>query len=379
MKKLIYKILTRLPTKYVTTGLFLIFMLFAYGIIGSYIIMGFDLVDSIYYAVITMATVGYGDLSPATGIQKIFATTLALGGVGLLAYVFNIILTSFQDKMSEYSKGARTMNAIKHMDDYYILCGYGRVGKVVFDELNQRNQNVIIFEKNEEISEDIEESDRVAVINRDATEDNLIAKLAGDKCRSVIISTGDDVTNLFIVLTIRETNPHAWIVTRASKSENFSRLRKAGADKIISPEIIGGKDLYMESAKPHILRLTVQHNTDKILKEFEIISKHGCTLENIDYHIPGIETPLSRDIISMDLKVAKKFDNNLRTNEEAREALNNLYSTVNNIHSHLISGPDNETFEKLIKDLEKEEKILGKNLTDKEIAQITKKEKFLER
>ncbi|WP_407379914.1 NAD-binding protein [Methanobrevibacter sp.] len=375
MRKITFRILTRLPTRYVTTGIFLIALLFAYGIIGSYFIMGLNLIDSIYYSVVTMATVGYGDLTPTTGIQKIFATTLALGGVALLAYVFNIILTSFQERMSTYSKGARKMKAIEQMENYYVLCGYGRVGKVVFEELNQRNQNVIIFEKDSEVTDDLEESDNVVVINKDVTEDDLIAKVAGEKCRSVIISTGSDVTNLFIVLTIRESNPDAWIVSRASKLENISHLRKAGADKIVSPEIIGGKDLYLESAKPHLLRLTVQHTTDEILDEFEIISNHGCTLENIDYHIPGIETPLSREIKTMDLKDGKKFQKYLDTNKDAKEALDNLYSNVNNIHSHLISGPDRRTFENLLNNLEKEITIIGKNLSNKEIMELTKKRK----
>jgi voltage-gated potassium channel len=373
MRKITLKLLTKLSTKYVTNGVILIVLLLTYGIVGSYFIMGMNIIDSIYYSVTTMATVGYGDYVPLTGIQKIFATTLALGGVGLLAYVFNLILTTFQERMRKYSKGAGKMKAIDQMDDYYILCGYGRVGKVVYNELNKRQQNIIIFEKNEELCESIEESSSTIVINKDATEDNLISKLAGEKCKSVIISSGDDVTNLFIVLTIRETNPNAWIVTRASKTENFSRLRKAGADKIVSPEIIGGKDLYLESAKPHLLRLTVQHTTEEIFDEFEIISKHNCTLENIDYHIPGIETPLSREIKTMKISEGRRFRDYLKNNKEAKAALDNLYESVNNIHSHWISGPNRKTFENLIKDLEKQEKIIGKNLTDKEIMKLTKK------
>ena len=373
MRKITFKLLTRLPTKYINTGISLIILLFAYGIIGSHFIMGLNLVDSIYYSVVTMATVGYGDYIPMTNLQKIFATTLALGGVGLLAYVFNVILTNFQERMSRFSRGARKMNAIKHMENYYILCGYGRVGKVVFQELNHRKQNVIIFEKDEKQTEDLVENESVVIINKDATEDNLISQIANEKCRSVIISTGSDVTNLFIVLTIRETNPDAWIVSRASKLENISRLRKAGADKIVSPEIIGGKDLYLESAKPHNLRLTVQHTSDEIFDEFKIISKHGCTLENIDYHIPGIETPLSREIKTMDMEDGKRYINYLSTHKDAKNALDNLYNSVNNIHSHLISGPARHTFEKLIKDLEKQETIIGKNLTNKEIMKITKK------
>ena len=373
MKNTLFRILTNLPTKYVTTGIILIGLLFAYGIIGSHFILGLDLIDSIYYAVITMATVGYGDFVPKTGIQKLFATTIALGGVALIAYVFNIILTNFQERMTKYSKGARKMKSIEHMDSYYILCGFGRVGKVIYNELNHRQQNIIIFEKNEDICENIEESESTIVLNKDATEDNLIAKLAAKKCKSVIISIGDDVTNLFIVLTIREINPDAWIVTRASKSENFTRLRKAGADKIVSPEIIGGKDMYLESAKPHLLRLTVQHTTDEIFDEFKIISSHGCTLENIDYHIPGIETPLSREIKTMDIKEGKRYRDFLNNNKEAKESLDNLYNSVNNIHSHWISGPNKKILEALVRDLEKQEMIIGRNLTDKEIAKLTKK------
>ena len=372
MRKLILKILTELPTKYVTSGLVLIILLFIYGVVGSHFIMGLDIIDSIYYSVITMATVGYGDYTPHTGIQKIFATTLALAGVALLAYVFNILLTNFQERMSRYSKGARTMKTINDMDDYYILCGCGRVGSVVLKELQQRNQNVIVIEKNNEICESIEENDSVVAIHKDATEDDMIAKLAGEKCNSVIISTGDDVSNLFIVLTIRETNPEAWIVTRASKLENISRLKKAGADKIVSPEVIGGKDLYYESTRPHTLRLTVKHGPEELLDEFEIITKHGCTLEKIDYHIPGIGTPLSRDIKTMDLEEGKKYVEYLKTHPESKKALDNLYKSVNNIHSHTISGPDKPTFDKLIEDLEKQEEIIGKNLTDKEIAEITR-------
>jgi len=373
MRKTTLKLLKTLLTKIVTSGLILIIALFIYGIVGSYFIMGLNIIDSIYYSVITMATVGYGDYIPTTGIQKIFATTLALGGVALLAYVFNIILTNVQERMSEYSKGARKMKKIENMDDYYILCGFGRVGKVVFEELSKRNQNVIIYEKNEEICEDIEENESVVVLNKDATQSELISQLAGKKCRSVIISTGDDVANLFIVLAIRESNPDAWIVSRASKEENYSRLRKAGADKIVSPELIGGKDLYLESTRPHILKITIRHGVDEIYDEFKIISKHGCTLENIQYHLPGIETPLTRKINTMNIEDGKQFWNHLDKNPDQKDAIENLYKIVSNVHSHIISGPDRATFQKLVDELEKKFEIIGINLTKKEIVKLTKK------
>lgn len=374
MKKITFKILTKLPTKYISNGLIIIIALFIYGVVGSYFIMDLNLIDSVYYATITMATVGYGDFLPRTGIEKLFATTLAISGVALLAYVFNMMLTNFQEKMIEYSKGARKLKAVEVMEDYYIICGFGRVGKVVFNELTERNQNVIVIDKDKETCESIEEKDNVIVINENAIEDDLIAKLAGDKCRSVILCTGDDVNNLFIVLTIRETNPDAWIVTRASKLDNIKRLRKAGANKIVSPEIIGGEGLYYESASPHLLRVTVRHRPDEIYDEFKIIAKHGCTLENIEYHLPGIETPLTRQIKTKNIADGQRFVNHISSHDDQKQALDNLYKNVNNVHSHLISGPEDTTFNKLLKDLEKQEEIIGVNLTNAEIAKITQKE-----
>ena len=372
--RLTTKLLTRIPERIISSGILLIIGLFIYGIVGSILIMHLNLIDSIYYATITMATVGYGDYTPHTGIQKIFATTLAIGGVALLAYVFNVMLTNFQERMSKYSKGMKKLKAIENMEDYYIICGFGRVGRVVFEELLDRNQNIIVIDKDEEVCENIEERKNVTVLNRDAIEDDFISKLVGENCRSAIICTGDDVDNLFIVMTIRESNPNAWIVTRASKLENIKRLRKAGADKIVSPEIIGGKDLYFESARPHLLRITVRHLPENIFNEFKIITKHGCTLENIDYHLPGIETPLTRNIKPKNILDGEKYINYLSTHDDQKQALGNLYKISNNTHSHLISGPDNATFEKLIKDLEKQEEIIGINLTNEEIAKITAKE-----
>ena len=374
MRKITFKILTKMPTRYIDNGIIFIAALFIYGIVGTHYIMNLGWFDSIYYATITMTTVGYGDFLPSTGIQKIFATTLAIGGVGLLAYVFNIILTNFQEKMSEYSQGAKKMKAIEVMKDYYIICGLGRVGKVVLEELLDRNQNVIVIDKDKDKCESLKEADNLIVINEDAIEDDLIAKLAGKKCRSVIICTGDDVNNLYIVLTIRATHPDAWIVTRASKLDNIKRLRKAGADKIVSPEIIGGEDLYYESTRPHILRVTVKHTVDEIYDEFRLIAKHGCTLESIDYHLPGIETPLTREIKAMKLHDGKRYQNYLNSHDDQRHALENLYKTVNTVHSHFISGPDQVAFDKLLKDLEKQEEIIGVNLTNEEIAKITSKE-----
>ncbi|MDO5848058.1 MAG: NAD-binding protein [Methanobrevibacter sp.] len=373
LRKFARQIMSKLPLNYIRNGSILVIGLLIYGIIGSRIIMGLDFFNSLYYSIITMATVGYGDIVPKTFIQKIFSMTLALGGVGIITYMFSIILENFSKRMSEYSKGAKMYKKIKKMRDYYILCGYGRVGKVVFEELKQRNQNVIIIEKDIQATQDIDPDDSTVIINRDATEDSLLSQIIFDKCRSIIVTTGSDVTNLFIVLTIRELQPNAWVVSRCSKTENIKRLYKAGANKIVSPEIIGGADLYFEAAKPHLIRITLRHNVEDITREMKMIIDHKCTLENIDYHFPGIRAPLTRKIGVLTLEEIEEFEEKLKNNPQKRSSLKNLYDSVHEIHSHWISGSDKANIDRLIKEIEKKDKIIGIDLTNEEIAEITSK------
>lgn len=367
------KLLAKIPVKYIKNGSILIFGLIVYGVIGSMFIMDLDFINSLYYSIITMATVGYGDIVPKTVVQKIFSMTLALGGFGVITYVFSIILENISKRMSEYSKGAKMYKKVKKMRDYYVLCGYGRVGKVVFEELKKRNQNVIIIENDPIATQDLEPDDSVVIINRDATDDALLGKILSDRCRSIVVTTGSDVTNLFIVLTIRELQPNAWVVSRCSKLENKNRLYKAGANKIVSPELIGGADLYFEAAKPHLIRVTVKHNVEDISHEMHMILDHNCTLENIDYHFPGIRAPLTRKIGVITEDDIKKFIQNLDENPQKKESLKNLYNSVHEIHSHWISGSDKVYIDKLINEIEKTDKLIGIDLTNEEIAEITSK------
>ncbi|WP_178647096.1 NAD-binding protein [uncultured Methanobrevibacter sp.] len=370
MRKILRRILTKIPPKYLKNGSILIFGLLLYGTIGSMYLMNLDFINSLYYSVITMTTVGYGDIVPKTDIQKIFAISLALSGLGIITYVFSVILDNFTKKMSMYSKGAK-MYKIKKIGDYYILCGYGRVGKIVFEELKKRNQKVIVIEKDPQATQDIEEDESTIVINRDATDDKLLNNIKLDNCRSVIVTTGSDVTNLFIVLTIREIQPEAWVVTRCSKLENKKRLIKAGANKIVSPELIGGSDLYFEAAKPHLARITIQHGVDDIYKEIVMIIDHECTIENIDYHFPGIRDPLTRKIGVITKQEAEDFIVGLEADPRKKESLKNLYRSVHNIHSHWISSPNKKNIDKLINNISKNENIIGIGLTDEEIAEYT--------
>lgn len=348
-------------------------MLIIYGFIGSIYIMGLDPIDSIYYTIITIATVGYGDIAPVTPIQKLFSITLVLGGVGLVAYAFTLVISVVTMIVEDITTGARLRRRMAAMKNHFILCGYGRVGSAVFKELKKRNQDVIIVEKDKKIVEKLWEDPEILASPGNATDEKVMMDVGVKRARGVIITTGDDVDNLFITLTARELHPEIWIVARASKSQNIKRLYRAGADRVVSPETSGGADIYFAAIEPTMMKITEMHDVSNIKKEAEIILKYGCTIENIEYHLPEFREPLVRNIGISKKKELDRFISSLDRDASRKKSLERVYESVSGIHSHWISGPNRETLDKVAEELKKEGFLLGVNLNENEIKEAARK------
>ncbi|BDH78792.1 MAG TPA: hypothetical protein GXX31_06555 [Methanothermobacter sp.] len=349
-------------------------ILLIYGVIGSILIMGLNFYDAIYFTIVTLATVGYGDIVPHTISQKIFSVTLAIGGVGLIAYVFTIGVTVVAMTLEETVSGAKIRRMMKAMENHFILCGFGRVGSATFKELRKRKHKVIIIEKDRTLVEkELWEDPNILAIPGDATDEELLKDAGIKRARGIIITTGDDVDNLFITLTSRELNPDVWIVTRASKRENIKRLYRAGANRVISPEISGGEDIYFAAMEPTMVKITVKHEVKDIERETEIIIRNGCTIEDIEYHLPEFKRPLIRKVEVSERKQLEKFLKSLEEDAHRRSSLERIYESVSGIHSHWISGPDKKTLDRVVKELEEEGLLLGVNLSEEEIKKVARK------
>lgn len=355
-------------------ALIALIVLLAYGVIGSAYIMQLDLVNSLYYTVITIATVGYGDIIPVTPLQKFFTITLVLGGVGLVAYAFTLLITVVTMAVEEITTGSKQRRRMAATRNHFVLCGYGRVGAAVFRELKKRNQKAIIIEKDIKIVEkELWEDPNILAIPGDATDESILIDAGIERARGVIITTGDDVDNLFITLTTREIHPGIWIVARASKRENIKRLYRSGANKVVSPETSGGEDIYFAAVEPTIMKITMLHEVKQIKKEAEIILKHGCTLENIEYHLPEFKEPLERKIGISKIDELNKFMDSLEREASRKRSLERIYESVSGIHSHWVSGPDKESLKNVAEELKKEGLFLGVNLSGEEIREVAKK------
>lgn len=365
---------TPIPLSILIYALMGVLVLMFYGFIGSIFIMNLDPINAIYYTIITIATVGYGDISPVSPLQKLFTITLVIGGVGLVAYAFTLTVTVISMVVEEITTGGRQRRRISETKNHFILCGYGRVGSAVHRELLRRKQSSIIIEKNKNIVEkELWEEPDVLAISGDATDESVMMDAGIERARGVIITTGDDVNNLFITLTAREKNSDIWIVTRASKKENIKRLYRSGANKVISPEASGAEDIFFAAIQPTIMKITMMHGVDGIKREAEIIIKHECTLENIEYHLPEFTEPLARKIEVYKSNQIDRFLKSLESDPTRKKSLERIYESVSGIHSHWISGPNKEALNAVVDELKKEGLLLGVDLNESEIKEVSRK------
>ncbi|MGN1363438.1 MAG: NAD-binding protein [Methanobrevibacter sp.] len=360
------------PAKSTLIGITLILIIFTYGILGSIYIMHLNLENAIYFTMITIATVGYGDITPITSLQKLFVIILAFDGIGIIAYIFTAIIDNFSERLEKSRSGSEMRKKLENMKNHYIVCGYGRVGSVVIKELLKRDQKIIIVDNNKETIEDLKQhdsildNDNVLVLYGDATNQETMDKFNIEDAYGLILTTGSDVNNVFIVLSLRDRAPDAWIISRASKRENIQRLYNAGADKVISPETSGGLDLFLAAIEPYLIRITDINKKEFIEKEVSIILKHGCNIESVEYHLPGIKKPFKREV---SIKTEKDFKEQIEERMNSQESFEVLSSGT---HSQLISGPNKQAINKVIEELKENNLLIGVNMSDEDLFKLNK-------
>lgn len=228
--------------------IFIPLLLFAFGTIGYMLIEGWNALDSFYMTAITLTTVGFGEVRPLTGSGRIFTVALLVSGVAFIAYGLEYLLTA---NLGSTWRKRRMLQTIESLNNHIIVCGYGRVGQSAVASLQNSKRRVVIVEKDVEKLEDLDGM-KIPYIVGDATKDERLQQAGIDRAWGMIVCTGDDSRNLFIVLSARALNASLYIVTRSVDAENESKMRRAGANRVVSPYQIGGQHMANIVIRPHV-------------------------------------------------------------------------------------------------------------------------------
>ena len=283
----------------------------AVGSIGFYVIGGdqWSWIDSLYMTIITLSTVGYGEVHTLTGAGKIWSILIIIFGVSGIGALIRTLNEEFIQL--ELFRKNTMMKTISKLKNHYVICGYGRMGAVIAKELQEKNLEFVIIENNEQKVEIIR-SKGLFCVNGDATSEETLQDARVDKAVGVAVVLDTDQDNLFVTMSMKTTNPDLFILSRCAKEDNQSKLIRAGANKVVNPYTAGGHRMAEILSKPQVedsisvvspkhsdLNLTLDEISLKDLNQYDgVLIKDSNIREEFDVMIVGIIKETGESIIN---------------------------------------------------------------------------------
>ncbi len=250
----------------------LIVLVISFGTAGYMALERWDLLDSLYMTIITLTTVGFKEVHDLSFQGKIFTIILIIGGVGTVLYALSTgAKFVLEGELQEIFGRKRLEKKLKDLKDHYIVCGFGRMGKIIARELKHEELDFVVIEKNDGILDD---KGDILIIQGDATKDEILKKTGIEKAKCLISVLPTDAENLYVVLSARGLNPGLLIVARAGEEGSEKKLLRAGADRVVSPYHIGGLRMAHSVLKPAVVDFiefaTKSGNIDLQIEEITI-------------------------------------------------------------------------------------------------------------
>jgi voltage-gated potassium channel len=234
--------IVRWAFRYLVQVLLLLATLITSGTVGFMIFEDLPPSEALHLTIQTITTVGYGDPQIQTPEGRMFSNFLMIFGVGIALYIFWAVMDVSVGTQIRKALGMRSYKReIGRMRNHVILCGHGRVGEATGEQLRAKGKEYVVIDKLEENLESLPEM--IPRILGDATEDETLKKAGIDRARAVLIAFGDDSDTILCIVTCRALNPKLKIFARSSHPENIGKMKKVGANKVISPAWEGGRRL----------------------------------------------------------------------------------------------------------------------------------------
>lgn len=228
-----------------------IVVILGFGTLGFKLLTEWTWFESFYFTLITITTIGYTEPADLTQNGRYFGTLLIVVGVGTLGYALSVAVQSVVSLEVVSSLGKRRlMKEIQELKDHYIVCGAGRVGRRIGQEIAGRGLDCVLIET-EDRAEPFE-SDGYRVLTGDATKEEVLKSAGIERARGIVCAVSSDPENLYITLTARDLNQGIHIVARANEESVIPRLTRAGADKVVSPVITGSRQMAQMLLKPAV-------------------------------------------------------------------------------------------------------------------------------
>jgi len=217
------------------------------------LIEGWNAWDAFYMTVTTVVTVGFGEIHPLSTAGRMFTVALIFSGVGTAFYTATLVATIIvEGGLQRRLARRRAARMLEHIKDHFIVCGYGRIGSIIAAELHQQGVPVAVIERDPERVRQAIDRGWLA-LEADASREEVLAKAGIHRARGLITAVGTDAENVFTVLTARVMRPDLFIIARVESDDAEHKLRRAGADRVISPYQIGATQMVQTALRPAVV------------------------------------------------------------------------------------------------------------------------------
>ncbi|MDA8728393.1 MAG: NAD-binding protein [Flavicella sp.] len=242
------------------------------GVLGYSSLFDYTWVDALYMTIITITTVGFGEVHPLTDASKIFTIFMILTSISIYGYLVSVVSEYLSNTtLMEALRTTKILKQIDSLEGHTIVCGYGRNGRQAAFKLKNHKKSCVVIEKSPELLKEIEE-DGFLCVEGDATDDTSLLHAGIEKAKSLITALPSDADNLYVVLSSRQLNANTTIVSRANNESSQHKLKIAGADNIIMPDKIGGD---------HMAALLVTPDLVEFVNRISLDGESSANLEEI--------------------------------------------------------------------------------------------------
>ena len=255
------------------------------GTAGYMTIEGWGAWDALYMTVTTVATVGFREVHPLSGAGQAFTLLLIVSGVGTAFYTATLLATAIvEGGLHRRFERRRIERMLEGLHDHFILCGYGRIGSMIADELHQQKVPFVVIERSAERVQSVLLRGWLAVA-ADASRDEVLERVGIHRARGLIAAVGTDAENVYTVLTARVVRPDLFIVARVESDDAEPKLRRAGADRVISPYHIGATHMAQSALRPAVVDFvqlaTSSGHLDLSMEQVKIVERSDLVGQTI--------------------------------------------------------------------------------------------------
>ncbi len=298
-------------TRHLIFSNLLVIFIVCLGVVGYMVIEGWNLLDALYMTVTTLTTVGYSEIHELSNPGRIFTIVLIIIGVAFFLYVAGAVVQFMVEGRIRTILGRRRLEKkIDRLKNHYIICGYGRIGKILCKMLSRKPIDLAVIEKDPELIP-VMDANKILYISGDATDEKNLLNAGIQRAKGLIAVLATDTDNVFLVLTARQLNPGLVIMASANRDESKSKLLAAGANRVESPYDIGATSMAQRIIRPTVtnfLDFAFAHRRKDIQME-EIPVDPSSALVNVMLKDSGIRQRFNLILIAI-----KKLDGNMLFN-----------------------------------------------------------------